>query len=692
VKIPRERLARRVVLAYVALGVVWIVAAELVGLLRSDVPPTLGELLEADTLMDAGFVVGSGAVLYLLLRRGLRALAAAEADFAMLLEQASDGILVADAGLRLVAANRCAAELTGYSTAELLRLRVSDLLDPDDLALRPIRLADLATGQPVRNVRRFRRRDGATFDAEVSARRLPDGRYQAIVRDITDRRRMEAALREREELFHAVFENAMDALFVLDDQGRFLDANAAGLELLGIARDALQGRSLQEFLLARPRDGAGQGWEVLVDTGHLAGDSSVQRPDGSRRSVAFRVLHGILPGRHLALLRDVERERGLEEQLRLSQRMESLGRLAGGIAHDFNNLLTAILGHTEMLIEDVSRESPLRQELIEVRAAALRATALTRQLLAFSRRQVLSPRVLELGTVVRDLEPMLRRVIGEDVVLAIACEPALTVRADQSQLEQVIVNLAVNARDAMPSGGQLSIRAEREHVAASEPGPGDALLSGEYAVLTVSDTGHGIAEDVLPHIFEPFFTTKERGRGSGLGLSTVYGIVSQSGGVIRVESRAGRGATFRIYLPCVSAPAEPARPELGRAAASGTETVLLVEDEEAVRSLARRGLESYGYRVLAAPGGAAALELARKHPGNIDVVVSDVVMPGMSGPQLVDALRRYRPRVSVVYISGYAEDALGQQSPAARGATFLAKPFTAEDLAGAVRSALRRSA
>ncbi len=504
-----------------------------------------------------------------------------------------------------------------------------------------------------------------------------------------------ASRARRGELFQALFEQSPDALYVLDDGGGFVDANAAGLALLGVSRSALTGLRFPDLIVAEHNETAVRGWPVLGAEG-LRGRAIVSAgpgggeggKGGARRDVEFRVRHGVRPGRHLALVRDLGRERVLEEQLAHAQRMESLGRLAGGVAHDFNNILTAILGHSEMLMDDLPEGSALRGDLGEIHSAALRAATLTRQLLAFSRRQVMSPRVVDLGEVVRGLEPMLRRVIGEDVVLAITCDRALAVRADTGQIENVVVNLAVNARDAMPAGGQLGVRVARETVHERDgAGPGEELAVGAYAVLTVSDTGHGMAPDVLEHVFEPFFTTKERGRGSGLGLSTVYGVVSQSGGAVRVESRPGQGSTFRVFLPLVAAtpdarPIPPPRP-----AAAGTETVLLVEDEDSVRALARRGLESRGYRVLAAAGGTAALELAARHNGPIHLLVSDVVMPGMSGPQLADALRRVRPRVKVVYVSGYAEDALGQRG-LPEGDAFLAKPFSADDLAARVRSVL----
>jgi two-component system cell cycle sensor histidine kinase/response regulator CckA len=513
--------------------------------------------------------------------------------------------------------------------------------------------------------------------------------YVLLVRGLRRTGEVQSALRQREELFHALFEHSMDALFVLDDAGRVVDANAAAVTMAGAPRNSVVGVRLSDFMRAEQHGDAGLPLEAASDTGQLRGESVVVRPDGGRVAVTFRIRHGVLPGRHLALVRDVAAQRSLEEQLRHSQRMEALGRLAGGVAHDFNNILTAILGHTEMLAEDQPEGSPLRADLEEIRGAALRASALTGQLLAFSRRQVLQPRVLDLATALRSVEPMLRRIIGEDVELEIAAPAGITVRADPNQIEQVVVNLAVNARDAMPGGGRLTLGvATRTLEEREEMLPGESVEPGTYAVLSVSDTGMGITPEVVDRIFEPFFTTKERGRGSGLGLSTVYGIVSQSGGGIRLETTPGKGCTFHVHLPLVSEPPERLDERPGPRLEHGAETVLLVEDEDAVRHLACRALESRGYTVLPAADGASALALARGYEGPIDLVVSDVVMPGLSGPHLADALRDIRPGIRVIFISGYAEDALGSRAPADQDAGFLAKPFTGGELGAAVRAAL----
>jgi signal transduction histidine kinase len=389
-----------------------------------------------------------------------------------------------------------------------------------------------------------------------------------------------------------------------------------------------------------------------------------------------------------------ELERGrLEEQLRQTTKMEAVGRLAGGIAHDFNNLLTAIQGYGELALARLAPDDPQRRDIEEIQRAAERAAALTRQLLAFGRCRLLQPRAVDVNAVVRDVESMLRRLIGEDVELVTDLDPALgPVRADPGHIEQVLVNLAVNARDAMPDGGRLEITTRTVPRAPRNVAPELEPETGLYALVTVTDTGRGMTPDVQERVFEPFFTTKEPGEGTGLGLATVYGIVRQSEGQVVVESAPGRGSTFRIWLPIVGETVEPPvdvpRPEPAPAAA---ETVLLVEDEESVRTMVRRVLEQQGYSVLPAATGEEALDLACSRLDDIDLVFTDVVMPGMNGDELVEQLRTMRPDLEVIYMSGYAEGASrrGVLDPTT---TYLQKPFTPSALTQVVRSVLERAA
>ncbi|HEX4628118.1 MAG TPA: response regulator [Gemmatimonadales bacterium] len=382
--------------------------------------------------------------------------------------------------------------------------------------------------------------------------------------------------------------------------------------------------------------------------------------------------------------------RRLESQLLQSHKLEAVGRLAGGVAHDFNNVLTAILGAAELLLLDTPADDAKREELDIIRDAAVRAQTLIRQLLAFSARQVLTPVVLDLNDLVTNVSKMLRRLIGEDITFVSTLASDLgRVRADVGQVEQVLVNLAVNARDAMPQGGRLTLATENVDIAGAGATPHGQLSPGRYALLRVSDTGVGMDQETLARAFDPFFTTKPRGQGSGLGLATVYGIVHQSGGDVTVESAPGAGSTFRVYLPVVTDPLERAAAAAPVVApAAGSETVLLAEDEPLVRALARKVLEQAGYRVLVAAGGAEALALAERHTGPIHLLLSDVVMPEMNGRELMRRLIAQRPDVRVLYMSGYADEAIARHGVLDPGTAFMQKPFTPGALTRKVREVL----
>src|SRR5208282_4392442 len=392
--------------------------------------------------------------------------------------------------------------------------------------------------------------------------------------------------------------------------------------------------------------------------------------------------------------RDVSARRSLEEQFRQAQKMEAVGRLSGGIAHDFNNLLGVIIGYAEFLQERMVPEDSLRGSVDEILKAGKRAASLTRQLLAFSRQQVLDPKVIDLNSVVLDTEKLLRRLIGEDIELTTPLSPDVgRVKADQGQIEQVIMNLAVNARDAMPQGGKLTISTENmvmdEEFVRRYPYP---VQPGPYICLTVTDSGIGMDAETKARAFEPFFTTKEKGKGTGLGLSTVYGVVKQSGGYIDVYSSPGVGTTFKIYLPRVD---EAIREEAGPPGAAGKsmdgkETILLAEDEPALRRLTRNTLELSGYKVLEAKDGVEALEVSENHEGEIDLLLTDIVMHGMGGHALAQELTRRRPETRVVYMSGYTGQTAGSQGPIEPGSDFLSKPFTRNTLVRKIRDALDR--
>jgi signal transduction histidine kinase/ActR/RegA family two-component response regulator len=419
------------------------------------------------------------------------------------------------------------------------------------------------------------------------------------------------------------------------------------------------------------------------------------RKDGSHVDTLFstgvlRDAAGVAAG-YIAVITDLTEHKLLEAQLRQAQKMEAVGQLAGGVAHDFNNLLTVIKAHTFIALEGLPEDAPAREDLVAVNDAAGRAADLTRRLLAFSRKQLLQPRVLDLNAAMSGVLPMLQRLIGEDIEVVTQLDPSLhTVSADPAQLEQVIMNLAVNARDAMPHGGVFRIatgNVELREARVMEDG--FTMQPGSYVVLEVGDTGVGMDAATRQRIFEPFFTTKEQGKGTGLGLAMVYGIVKQSGGYVRVESVPGKGARFEIWLPrAESGEQRPPRFERAAAPRRGTETVLVVEDEEAVRHVVRRVLELQGYTVHAARDGAEALHVARAQEGRIDLVMTDVILPEMSGPAIVERLLAEWPHAKVLYMSGYAAEEAAKRGLLVPGTALLKKPFTLDDLALAVRGVL----
>jgi two-component system cell cycle sensor histidine kinase/response regulator CckA len=473
-----------------------------------------------------------------------------------------------------------------------------------------------------------------------------------------------------------------------------LDVNPALITMLGYG-------SAEEVLLLDPeRDVFARSEEhaLLIEefrrNGRLDGmEVKWKRKDGSAVTVRISgraVSSADEPADVLeAIAEDVTDRRVLEDQFRQAQKMEAVGRLAGGVAHDFNNLLMVISGYAEVVLAGLDVDHPLHQKGRAIQQAADRATTLTRQLLAFSRKQLLELKVVDVNAIVQDMERLLRPLIGENVEFIASLAPdAAHTRADAGQLEQVLMNLVVNAKDAMPSGGKLTMQTQNICVDESHRRGQNFIRPGNYVMLSVSDTGMGMDKETQSRIFEPFFTTKEKGKGTGLGLSTVYGIVKQSGGYVMVQSEEQCGTTFHIYLPRVEGVAEKHAPPVTPAALGGTETVLLVEDEESVRQLVRGTLVAKGYQVVEAENGEAGMAAAVRHEGKIDLVITDVVMPGMGGRELVKQLAQTRPETRVLYLSGYTEDAILSEGTIERGAAFLQKPFTLQNLSRKVREVL----
>jgi two-component system, cell cycle sensor histidine kinase and response regulator CckA len=499
----------------------------------------------------------------------------------------------------------------------------------------------------------------------------------------------------REELFELINENAADMIAVVNADGRRAYNSPSYERLLGYSPEELRGTLA--FVQIHPDDRAkvieaaeeakrsGHGKRLEYRMRHKSGNWVLLESTAS----VVRDRKGQVQ-KLVIVNRDITERKQLEQQLQMAQKVEAVGRLSGGIAHDFNNILGVIIGYTEALQKRMQPENAFRDAIDEIQRAAKRAASLTQQLLAFSRKQVLEPKILDLNAVVRDMEKMLGSLMGEHTELALALSDSLgMVKADRTQIEQVILNLTVNARDAMPEGGKLTIETWNVDMDEANTARPAYMLPGSYVLLKVRDTGCGMTREVQAHIFEPFFTTKEKGKGTGLGLATVYGVVKQSGGYILVESEPGKGAVFEIYLPLVEAPAVPAkqsRAPVKRQQKHET-TVLLVEDEASLRKLTRDVLQEFGYTVLEVADASQALEMARKSRA-IDLLLTDVIMPGMSGPALADALAISHPDTQVLFMSGYTHGEIAKQGILDAGMAILHKPFTREELIRRVQDAL----
>jgi two-component system, cell cycle sensor histidine kinase and response regulator CckA len=507
-----------------------------------------------------------------------------------------------------------------------------------------------------------------------------------------ERKRAEEKVRDSEARLRVLIEQLPAVLWTVDKDLHFTSVLGAGLTRLGLKPNQLVGQSLLDYF-----ETADQTFlPIAAHRRAVAGEAMTFHVEWKSGSYAchaepLRDARGEVQGA-ICMSLDITDRKQLEEQLRQAQKMEAVGRLAGGIAHDFNNLLMVIQGYADLLADRLPTGDPLRRNAEQIQMAAQRATSLTRQLLAFSRKQMLAPKVLNVQAVVADMEKILRRLIGEDVALETSSAPDLgLVKADRSQIEQVILNLAVNARDAMPQGGRLTIETMNVELDASYAHPPAVLSPGKYVMLAVTDNGSGMDAETQAHIFEPFFTTKEKGKGTGLGLATVYGIVKQSGGYVWVYSEPGRGTSFKIYLPRIEEEHSGAKRDLRPDTLSlprGSETVLLVEDEKGVRELAREYLEMSGYTVIEAENGYMALELAAMHAGQIHLLMTDVVMPGISGRELAERVSQIRQGIKILYMSGYTDQAVVHHGILETDAVLLQKPFTAAKLASKLREIL----
>jgi len=646
-------------------------------------------------------------------KRAEEALRQSEQRTRLILDNALDAVITMTSSGVISDWNAQAERIFGWSRAEALGQQMSATIIPERYRERHDKGLEkfLETGEgPVLNKRieiTALNRDGREFPVELAISPAKVGgawTFSAFIRDLSERAEAERALHASERRLIQILEAVPLGILVSDEDGHLVFANAGAKMILG--GGVIPRGELSEFADAYPAYLAGtdqlypvermpleralRGEATAVDDMELHQGESVVSLSG--KGAPILDAEGKVVAAVVAFIDTTERK-SLEAQVRQASKMEAVGQLAGGVAHDFNNLLTVIMSYGAMLLERLDPADPNREDVQEIATAADRAAALTRQLLAFSRKQVMQPQVLDLNTVVGEVENMLRRIIGEDIELQISLDPTIAkINADPGQLQQVLMNLVVNARDAMPGGGRLSISTSNSPLAVESVAGALRAVDGAYVVLAVSDTGTGMTREVQQRIFDPFFTTKDQGRGTGLGLSTVYGIVKQSGGEIFVDSEVGEGSSFSVYFPRFTQSGEERRPVVkAQAVPTGSETILLVEDDANVRSLALRVLARCGYKVLVAAGGVEALAIASDPMTLIDVVITDVVMPGMNGREIIEKIVESRPGVGSLLMSGYTDDDVLRRGVLHGETAFLQKPFTGEQLARKVRAVLDRA-
>jgi PAS domain S-box-containing protein len=603
--------------------------------------------------------------------------------------------------LAFLEVNAAAVAKYGYGRDEFLSMRITDIRPPEDVSALLANVAQQRRTLQQSGRWRHQLKSGDLIDVEIVSHTLRfGGRPAALVvaQDVTARVVAETALAESEARKSAMLEAALDGIIAIDHAGRITEFNPAAERMFGRTNGEVRGRLIAETIIpVGLRDRHRRGFERYLTTGESAIlgrrlQLTGLHADGHEFPIELTVYRVPYPGppTFSAFIRDLTEARRLEEQLLQAQKMESVGRLAGGIAHDFNNLLTVISGYAGLLLGEPDLAAGVKADLEQIATAAARATELTAQLLAFSRRQVMQPVALHLGAALDEITPILHRLLGEDVEVVTDIDPSLGyVLADPGQLTQVIVNLAVNARDAMPRGGTITLEAANVELD-TEYAQGHAeVLPGPYVLLSVTDTGTGMDEATRSRLFEPFYTTKELGKGTGLGLATVYGIVRQSGGHIWVYSEPGRGSVFKVYLPRVEATsgARLSPIELARSG-GGTETILVVEDDAAVRGFVQTVLDARGYRVLSTRRPEEAIELAARHDGQIHLLMTDVVMPGMSGVELARRMETMSPGLRILFMSGYTENTIVHHGVLDPAVSFLAKPFSPDALAARVRREL----
>ena len=687
-----------------AISVPMQIANKLVGIININAiecarPFTLGQTKALAILASTAAAALESASLYSKVRE-------AEDNYRSIFENSIEGIFQSTPEGRFLAANPALAGILGYDSPEDLIKMVTDIgrqiyVHPQERA-RSNEIANENGGLIQHFELEAYRKDQQKIWVSLNRRSINDENGESLywegsVEDITERKRAENALRESEERYRDLVENAHDIIYSHDLEGNYTSINKAGEAITGYTvaealqmslKDTVEAEDYVKVLEMMKRKLAGESvtaYEIEI----IAKDG---RHIPLEVNTKYVYQNGVAVGVQ-GIARDVTERRNLEEQLRQSQKMEAIGQLAGGVAHDFNNLLTAINGYSSLALQRVDDDSSIKPYLEEVKKAGDRAANLTRQLLAFGRKQILQPLALDLNSVVSDMNKMLRRLIGEDIALTAKLAPDLRkIKADPGQVEQVLINLVVNARDAMPTGGSLTIETANVHLDRDYASRHVGIQPGRFVMLAVSDTGSGMDETTRARIFEPFFTTKEKGKGTGLGLSTVYGIVQQSGGSIWVYSEPNQGTSFKVYLPELQNDASANVVESTiDVIETGSETILLVEDEEVVRGLTTNILEGAGYHVIAAGGGAEAAKLCADRNAPIDLLLTDVVMPRTSGKEVADQLTKMQPGLKVLFMSGYTDEAIVHHGVLDANVEFIQKPFTPVALSRKIREVLDKT-
>jgi PAS domain S-box-containing protein len=674
------------------------VANKLVGVINLNVtnrlrPFTLGQMKALTILASTAAAALESASLYAQLQQ-------AEKNYRSIFENAVEGIFQSTPEGRFIKMNPAMAQILAYDSPEEAIEQITDIAQ--QIYVEPAVRSELDRLQKDQGILQSYeveayRKNGEKIWLSLNRRTIRDNEgieicHEGSVEDITKRKRAELALRESEGRYRDLVENAHDIIYEHDLQGNYISSNKAGELITGYTAEETLQLNLAQMVAPEFLEKSYQMFRSkIAGEKTTAYELEIISKQGKRVAVEVNnslVYHNGSAVAVQGIARDVTERKLLEEQLRQSQKLEAIGQLAGGVAHDFNNLLTVIGGYSSILLGKLPKDSPHRSSIEEIKKASDRASVLTRQLLAFSRKQILQPKILDLNLVVADMEKMVRRLIGEDIDLLTITSPVLgKVKADPGQIEQVLLNLIVNARDAMPKGGKLTIET-RNVVHSAEYGLRHAAQAGPYVMLVVSDTGCGMDAAIQPRVFEPFFTTKGSGKGTGLGLATVYGIVKQSGGNIWVYSEVGRGTTFKISLPRVDEVNEDEDEIIPSAIPKGTELVLLVEDEEQVRTILQEILDGLGYRVLAASNGEEALLISEDFEHDIKLMITDVVMPHMSGRELAERVQLLRPTLPVLFMSGYTDDAIVRHGLLDEKLHFIQKPFDSATVARKVRAVL----